>query len=106
MARLDHQIRTESLRRFNNEIGLLADLGGPTMFAPIGVMQALNRHHVREFNTDRKPHHWGKATPSGSFFSNHVSAASAFWFGFEHLSKCAFFFYDLCAAIFGPIVLS
>jgi hypothetical protein len=44
MARLDHQIRTESLRRFNNEIGLLADLGGPTMFARIGVMQELNRH--------------------------------------------------------------
>lgn len=30
------------------------------MFAWIGVMKALNRHHVREFNTDRKPHHWGK----------------------------------------------
>jgi hypothetical protein len=34
--------------------------GGPTMLAPIGVMQALNRHHVREFNPDRKDHHWGK----------------------------------------------
>ena len=34
--------------------------GGPTMFARIGVMRALNRRHVREFNTDRKPHHWGK----------------------------------------------
>ncbi|MFY9958136.1 hypothetical protein [Bradyrhizobium sp.] len=39
---------------------LVATHGGPTMFARIGVMQALNRHHVREFNTDRKPHHWGK----------------------------------------------
>ncbi len=39
---------------------LVASHGGPTMFARIGVMQALNRHHVREFNTDRKPHHWGK----------------------------------------------
>ena len=26
---------------------LVADLGGPTMFARIGVMRALNRHHVR-----------------------------------------------------------
>jgi hypothetical protein len=33
---------------------------GPTMLARIGVMQALNRHHVREFNPDRKDHHWGK----------------------------------------------
>ncbi len=24
--------------------------GGPTVFARIGVVQALNRHHVREFN--------------------------------------------------------
>jgi len=29
---------------------LVADLGGPTMFARIGVMRALNRHHVREFD--------------------------------------------------------
>jgi hypothetical protein len=27
---------------------LVADLGGPTMFARVGVMQALNRGHVRE----------------------------------------------------------
>jgi hypothetical protein len=33
---------------------------GPTMLARIGVMKALNRHVVREFNPDRKPHHWGK----------------------------------------------
>jgi hypothetical protein len=39
---------------------LVAGLGGPTMFARIGVMRALNRHHVREFDLDRKPHHWGK----------------------------------------------
>jgi len=29
------------------------------MFARIGIMKALNRHHVREFNTSRKEHHWG-----------------------------------------------
>jgi len=28
--------------------------GGPTMFARIGVMRALNRGHVREFNPDRR----------------------------------------------------
>jgi hypothetical protein len=39
---------------------LVATSGGPTMFARIGVMRALNRGHVREFNSDRKPHHWGK----------------------------------------------
>jgi hypothetical protein len=39
---------------------LVAESNGPTMFARIGVMLALNRHHVREFDLDRKPHHWGK----------------------------------------------
>jgi hypothetical protein len=34
--------------------------GGPTMLARIGIMKALNRHDVREFNSDRKDHHWGK----------------------------------------------
>src|SRR5260370_28165422 len=34
--------------------------GGPTMMARIGVMRALNRHVVREFNPDRKDKHWGK----------------------------------------------
>jgi hypothetical protein len=38
---------------------LVAETGGPTMLARIGVMRALNRHVVREF-TDRKDHHWGK----------------------------------------------
>jgi hypothetical protein len=34
--------------------------GGPTMMARIGVMRALNRHVVREFNPSRKDRHWGK----------------------------------------------
>jgi hypothetical protein len=34
--------------------------GGPTMFARIGMMRALNRHVAREFNPDRKDPHWGK----------------------------------------------
>jgi hypothetical protein len=32
----------------------------PAIFARIGVMRALNRHVVREFNPDRKETHWGK----------------------------------------------
>ena len=39
---------------------LVAELGGPTMFARIGVMRALNRHVDRVFNPDREDPHWGK----------------------------------------------
>ena len=39
---------------------LVATSGGPTMFARIGIMRALNRRVERVFNSDRKPHHWGK----------------------------------------------
>ena len=39
---------------------LVAEHDGPTMFARIGVMRALNRGYVREFNTSRKDSHWGK----------------------------------------------
>jgi hypothetical protein len=30
------------------------------IFARIDMMQAINRHRVREFNTSRKTTHWGK----------------------------------------------
>jgi hypothetical protein len=39
---------------------LVATRNGPTMLARIGIMQALNRHVVREFNPDRKDPHWGR----------------------------------------------
>jgi hypothetical protein len=26
----------------------------------MGMVQAINRHRVKEFDTSRKPHHWGK----------------------------------------------
>ena len=39
---------------------LVAEQDGPSMFARIGVMRALNRHVKRVFNPDRKDHHWGK----------------------------------------------
>jgi cob(I)alamin adenosyltransferase len=39
---------------------LVVTLGGPTMFARIGVMRALNRHVERVFDPSRKDHHWGR----------------------------------------------
>jgi hypothetical protein len=39
---------------------LVATSGGPTMFARIGVMRALNRNVERTFNPSRKDPHWGK----------------------------------------------
>lgn len=39
---------------------LVADLGGPTKFARIGVMLALYRHVERVYNPAPKDHHWGK----------------------------------------------
>ena len=39
---------------------LVATLGGPTMFARIGVMRALHRNVEREVNTTRKDPHWGR----------------------------------------------
>jgi hypothetical protein len=39
---------------------LAAELGGPTMFARIGVMRALNRRVERVFDSSRKDKHWGR----------------------------------------------
>jgi hypothetical protein len=39
---------------------LVVDLNGPTMMARIGIMRALNRGYVREFDSSRKDTHWGK----------------------------------------------
>jgi hypothetical protein len=39
---------------------LVAESGGPSMFAWIGVMRALNRRVEREFNPSRKEKHWGR----------------------------------------------
>src|SRR5882762_500598 len=38
---------------------LVATLGGPTLFARIGIMRALNRHVKRVFDSDRKDTQWG-----------------------------------------------
>jgi hypothetical protein len=39
---------------------LVMELDGPTMFARIGIMRALNRSIERVFNPDRKDQHWGR----------------------------------------------
>lgn len=39
---------------------LVAEGGGPTMFARIGVMRALNRHYAPELNPNGKEPHWGR----------------------------------------------
>jgi hypothetical protein len=44
---------------------LVAERDGPTMLARI-VMRTLNRGHAREFNPDRKDHHWGKRKLKGT----------------------------------------
>ena len=38
----------------------VATLGGPTMFAHIGIMRALNCHVERVVNPSRKETHWGR----------------------------------------------
>ena len=47
------------------EVLMLISRGGPTMMARIGVMCALNRGHVREFNSSGKTHHWGWKAQEG-----------------------------------------
>ncbi|WP_027529664.1 hypothetical protein [Bradyrhizobium sp. WSM3983] len=39
---------------------LVAEGGGPTMFARIGILRALNRHYVPEFTPRGKEPHWGR----------------------------------------------
>jgi hypothetical protein len=39
---------------------LVTEEGGPTMFARIGVMKALNRQRQRMFDPSRKDRHWEK----------------------------------------------
>ena len=39
---------------------LVATRGGSTMLARIGVLQALKRHHVREFNPRQRERHCGR----------------------------------------------
>ena len=49
------------------------------MFARIGVMRALNRGHVREFDSTRKDHHWGKAEAETRYVMNDEKDAFDLW---------------------------
>jgi hypothetical protein len=51
---------SRSIARTIEALMLVADGGGPTMFARIGVMRALNRHVERVFDPSRKEKHWGQ----------------------------------------------
>ena len=44
---------------------LVVEHGGPTMFARIGVMRALNRSHVRVFDPSRKSITWARDSSRG-----------------------------------------
>ena len=50
---------TEEWRAAMQALLLVAEHGGPTMLARIGVMRALNRNVERVFDPTRKEHHWG-----------------------------------------------
>ncbi|WP_256808140.1 hypothetical protein [Bradyrhizobium sp. Bra64] len=39
---------------------LVSEGGGPTMFARIGIVRALNRHYVPPLNPKGKEPHWGR----------------------------------------------
>src|SRR5467141_2271591 len=49
------------------------------MFARIGIMRALNRGHVREFDSTRKNHHWGKAEAETRYVMNDEKDAFDLW---------------------------
>src|SRR3979490_1548523 len=53
-------MRLRSGRPAMEALILVATLGGPTMFARIGVMRALNRNVERVFDPSRKDKHWGR----------------------------------------------
>ena len=64
-------LRSDQLRKAEHEatewqaameaLILVATLGGPTMFARIGIMRALNGHVGRVFDPSRKEKHWAAA---------------------------------------------
>src|SRR6266436_2525033 len=49
------------------------------MFARIGIRRALNRSHVREFDSTRMDHHWGKAEAETRYVMNDNKDAFDLW---------------------------
>jgi len=45
---------------------LVVEFSGPTMMARIGMLRALNRGYVREFDSSRKDTHWGRGSLRGT----------------------------------------
>ena len=58
LPKVEHD--TEQWQAAMEALILVAERGGPTMFARIGIMRALNRHVERLFNPERKETHWGR----------------------------------------------
>jgi hypothetical protein len=54
---------------------LVATLDGPTIFARIGVMKALNRNVERAFDPTRKEYHWGGASWRGTVLAPYARLA-------------------------------
>jgi hypothetical protein len=48
---------------------LVAESGGPAMFARIGAMRALNRHVGRVIDPTRKETHWGRLVGAGAMIN-------------------------------------
>jgi hypothetical protein len=65
---------------------LVATLGGPTMFARIGVMRALNRHAERVFDPSRKDPPLGKAQAGAGSMTDQGSACGTLAQTFRHHS--------------------
>ena len=59
-----------------SELILAVERNRPTMLARIGYMLAPNRHRVREFNPNRKDHHWGRRKVSEISKSLRTSASN------------------------------
>ena len=58
LSKAEHE--TQEWQAAMEALILVATSGGPTMFARTGVIRALNRGYVREFDASRKNTHWGK----------------------------------------------
>ena len=57
---------------------MAAEDRGPLQHARVGMLRALNRHVEREFNPDRKDHHWGKRKLARDRQSSHNSPRGGF----------------------------
>jgi hypothetical protein len=65
--------------------GRAAETSGWLMLARIGVLEALHRGVVREFNSDRKETHWGKRNGADSAHrprANHLTVRNKASSGF------------------------